>query len=347
MGNYGAMTSRWRSCINGWGGGDPTTRKANEARKILSILPPWLKGIINTRLAEATQHQRTAPTLKELWDFFEHRFHEYDPSRAHEWWRALTPRVVKGQVSLIDLAEFYTRWQHLLPLSNETRPHVIREQLLSKLLWIKKKVVEEEAKVSEGSCVVDFSGLDPSPARAPLEKELRKYCAQRWTTVPESVSHARPGVIVDCKDPYLLERVLQLNSTPHTSGHTMKVEKCRPRLQPEDIYALAYKDVSERKALERLNQGDKTTVTYTYCPSPRKTAVNAVNVDATTNPNAAKLTDTSVNAVGHPKPTAKKTADPSSSTPRSKPPPSNQPVCILCSKHWKKRKQTNMDYRID
>ena len=30
----------------------------------------------------------------------------------------------------------------LLPLSNETRPHVIREQLLSKLPWIKENVVK-------------------------------------------------------------------------------------------------------------------------------------------------------------------------------------------------------------
>ena len=46
---------------------------------ILTTLPPWLKGIINTRLAEATQHTGTAPTLKELWDFLEQRIHEYDP----------------------------------------------------------------------------------------------------------------------------------------------------------------------------------------------------------------------------------------------------------------------------
>ena len=98
---------------------------------ILSTLPPWLKAIINARVAEATHHTRTAPTLKELWDLFEQRFHEYDPSRADERWRALTPRVVKGQVTLIDLEDFYARPQHLLPLSNETRPHMIREQLLS------------------------------------------------------------------------------------------------------------------------------------------------------------------------------------------------------------------------
>ena len=94
---------------------DPTYRKANEARLILSTLPPWLKGIINTRVADATQHTGTAPTVKELWDILEHRFHEYDPPRANERRRALTPRVVKGQqLSLIDLEEFYTRWQRLL-----------------------------------------------------------------------------------------------------------------------------------------------------------------------------------------------------------------------------------------
>ena len=83
-----------------------------------------------------------APTFKELWDFLEHPFHEYDPSSANERWRALTPRLVRGQVSLIDLEEFYTRWQCLLPLTNETRPHVIRELLLSKLPRIKEKVVK-------------------------------------------------------------------------------------------------------------------------------------------------------------------------------------------------------------
>ena len=62
-------------------------------------------------------------------------------------------------MSLINLEEFYTRSQRLLPLSNETRPHVIREQLLSKLSWIKERVVKKEAKNSQGSYVVDFTGL--------------------------------------------------------------------------------------------------------------------------------------------------------------------------------------------
>ena len=114
----------------------------------MSTLPPWLKGIINARVAEAPHHTRTATTLKELWDFLEQCFHEYDPSRTDDRWRALTRRVVKGQVTLIDLEDFYARWQRLLPLSNETRPHVIQEQLLSKFPWIKEKVVKQEAKNS-------------------------------------------------------------------------------------------------------------------------------------------------------------------------------------------------------
>ena len=56
-------------------------------------------------------------------------------------------------MSLIDLEEFYTPWQRLLPLSNETLPHVIWEQLLSKVPWIKEKVVKKEAKNSQGSWV--------------------------------------------------------------------------------------------------------------------------------------------------------------------------------------------------
>ena len=298
-------------------------------------MPPWLNAIINARVAEATHHTRTAPTLKELWDFLEQRFHEYDPSRADERWRALTPRVVKGQVTLIDLEDFYARWQRLLPLSNETRPHVIREQLLSKLPWIKEKVVKQEAKNSPDSYVVDFSGLDPSPGRAPFEKELRKYSAQACTTVPEIVSYSGPGVIVDCKDPALQEWILKLNNTPHTPGYTMKVEQRRPRLKPAQIYALAHKSVSEREALERLNKGDKTTVTYTHRPSHNKTAVNAVNAEATADPDTPDPADTSVNAVGHSKPPAKKPVDPG-----AKPPPT---FWVPCSKHWKTRKQTEMD----
>ena len=69
--------------------------------------------------------------------------------------------MVKGQVTLIDLEDFYARWQPLLPLSNETRPHVIRELLLRKLPWIKEEVVRQEAKNGRDSYLVDFSGLDP------------------------------------------------------------------------------------------------------------------------------------------------------------------------------------------
>ena len=174
----------WVEKLQQWSGVcDPTYRKANEARRNLPTLPPWLKGIINTRVAEATQHIQTAPSLKELWDFLEQRFHEYDPSRADERQRALPPRVVKGQVTLMDLEDFYARWQRLLPLSNKTRPHVIREQLQSKVPWIKEKGAKTEAKNSQGSYMVDFSGLDPSLGRAPFENELRKYSTQRCTTV--------------------------------------------------------------------------------------------------------------------------------------------------------------------
>ena len=108
--------------------------------------------------------------------------------------------------------------------------------------------------------MVDFSGLWPSPGHSPVKDELRKYSAQPCTTVPEIVSYSGLRVIGDCKDPYLQEWVLQLNNTPHTNGYTLKVEQRRPRLKPEDIYALAHKDVSERDALDRLNRGDKTTV---------------------------------------------------------------------------------------
>ena len=38
-------------------------------RIILSTLPPWLKGIINTQVAEATQRTGTALTLIEFLEF--------------------------------------------------------------------------------------------------------------------------------------------------------------------------------------------------------------------------------------------------------------------------------------
>ena len=200
---------------------------------------------------------------------------------------------------------------------------MIREQLLSKLPWMKEKVVKQEAKNIPDSYVVDFSGLDPSPGRAPFKNGLRKYSAQRCTTVPEIVSYSGPGLIVDCEDPYLQEWILHLNNTPHTRGYTMRVEQRRSRLKPEEIYAFANKNISEREALGRLNKGDKTTVTYTHRPSHNKTAVNAVNADATADPNTSEPADTFFNAVGHPtppkppKPPAMKTVDPG-----PKPPPS-------------------------
>ena len=45
------------------GGCVPTYQKANGAHMILSTLPPWLKGIINTRVGEATQHQESPRRL--------------------------------------------------------------------------------------------------------------------------------------------------------------------------------------------------------------------------------------------------------------------------------------------
>ena len=105
-------------------------------------------------------------------------------------------RVAQGGGSPINFEEFHTRWQRLFPLINETRPLVIREQLLSKLAWIKEKVVKKEAKNSQGRYVADFSGLDPSPSRAAFEKELRTYSAQRCTRVPEIVRFSEPGLIV-------------------------------------------------------------------------------------------------------------------------------------------------------
>ena len=243
--------------------------------------------------------------------------------------------MVKGLGTLIDLEDFYARWQRLFPLSNETRLHVIRQQLLSKLPWIKEKVVKQEAKNSPDRYVVDFSGLDPSPGCAAFEEELRKYSAQRCTTVPEIVSYSGPGVIVDCKDRYLQEWILQLNNTPHTRGYTMKVEQRTPRLKPEEIYALAHKSVSEREALERLNKGDKTMVTYTHRPSHNKTAVNAVNADATAGPNTSEPADNSVNALGHPKPPAKKTVHPG-----PKPPPSFWVPAPNIGKHVNQRRWT-------
>ena len=113
--------------------------------------------------------------------------------------------------------------------------------------------------------------------------------ANLWDAVPAStrarlaglVLAGLRGAIVDCNDPYLQEWVLQLNSTPHTNGYNMRVEQHRPRLKPEDIYAPAHKEIWEIEALDRLNRGDQTTVTYIHRPSPHKTAVNAVNADAT------------------------------------------------------------------
>ena len=45
---------------------DPIYRKPNLVPMILSTLPPPLKGLINTQVAEATQRTGTAPTLNDF-----------------------------------------------------------------------------------------------------------------------------------------------------------------------------------------------------------------------------------------------------------------------------------------
>ena len=61
--NYDEWLEKLQQCV---GVCDNKYRTTNEAGLILSTLPPWLKGIINTQVTEASQHTRTAPTLKEL-----------------------------------------------------------------------------------------------------------------------------------------------------------------------------------------------------------------------------------------------------------------------------------------
>ena len=58
-----------------------------------------------------------------------------------------------------------------------------------------------------------------------------------------------------------------------------------------------------------LNEGDRT-MTHTNRPSHKRTAANAVNANATVDLNTSEPADTSVNAVRHPQPPAKKTVDP-------------------------------------
>ena len=191
-----ASYEEWVEKLQQWlGVCDPIYRKASEAKMILSTLAPWLKGIINARVAEATHHIGTAPTLKELWGFLEQRFHEYDPSRADDRWPGLTPVVFKGQVTLINLEDFYARWQRLLPLSNETRPHVIREQLLSELPLIKEKVVKQEAKNSPDRYVVDgpFQSLGRSlVCNRPQQLWLRPLVANRLTVLRPRNTYPMP-----------------------------------------------------------------------------------------------------------------------------------------------------------
>ena len=141
----------------------------------------------------------------------------------------------------MDLEDFHTCWQPLLPLSNDTRLQMIRGRLLSKLTWSKEKVFfenrQETARKVMWWILVALTLRRVAPRK---KKKLRKYSAQCCTTVPEMISNSGPGLIVDCKDPHLQEWVLQLNTTRHTKGCTMKVEQRRPRWKPQDIYALAH-----------------------------------------------------------------------------------------------------------
>ena len=78
-GQQGAHVQWVEKLHQSFGGCDPAYKKADEAHMFFSTLPPWLKAIITTRVAEGTQHPRTVPTLKELWDFLEHNFQNMAP----------------------------------------------------------------------------------------------------------------------------------------------------------------------------------------------------------------------------------------------------------------------------
>ena len=71
-------------------------------------------------------------------------------------------------------------------------------------------------------------------------------------------------------------------------------------LKLEDIYAAAHKDVSEREAPNRLNKGDKTTVTYTHRPSNNKTAVTLAPPHPLTPPSTPWVTLTPGEENGRP-----------------------------------------------
>ena len=159
-----------------------------------------------------------------------------------------------------------------------------------------------------------------------------------------------------------MAKFLDLHNSTHVNGYTMKVEQHRPGWSPDGIYVLAYKEVPKRESLERLDQGEKTTVTHTHHPFPHKTTVNAVNANSSAkqfpspttvekqmaNENAAKPTNTYVNAVGNNKnSTAKVSPNPPSASPVPKAAASKQPIWVPCCKHWKKQKHTEMDYRIN
>ena len=123
-----------------------------------------------------------------------------------------------------------------------------------------------------------------------------------------------------------MKKVLELNSTPHTNGYTMKVDQRKPRLKHDEKYALAYKDILKRKALEHPHPGDKTAVTWTKRSSPQETAVNAFNSHSTANaaPTERKTVNPNTEFLTH----ANKSPNPCSSSPMPKPPPSNRPILV-------------------
>ena len=117
----------------------------------------------------------------------------------------------------IDLQQFCTGWQCLLSLSGETRPYIIREELLSRLPWIKEKVAEKEAKATLTTIVVEFGELDPLPGLSQFENKLTKFCITSSLTSPTFLHYLGPGVAVDCKDGWTMAKLLGLTNTAQTA----------------------------------------------------------------------------------------------------------------------------------
>ena len=80
-----------------WGRCDITFTKAKEARMILSTLPPWLKGIINTRVAKVSQQTRMAPTFKELLYFWNNASKSMTPQGPMNGGKPSPPGWLEGK----------------------------------------------------------------------------------------------------------------------------------------------------------------------------------------------------------------------------------------------------------